>query len=257
MARPPRRRAAKTGSRSAAFSAVSRCRDDEESSPLGKRLRPITQGGLGGKRKLSAARRRAAVAAAIKAAYRSLALSSGQLGKIGEGLVYKVATLESDGELVFYTPVDDNEGTDFVVKRRYRAAVLKLQVKARESQRTTGAFEVSIRASTIPPNDPKLLVVVNFVPGRPDADLTVWVIPSAAFAKFASLSAGQYQALLSPSRTARDRWVKYRHEMREISAVFLALLDEAERGEKPTRRPGPPAPRRGARRPRDGRRRRE
>lgn len=224
---------------------------------MGNRLRQTSQSGPRGKRNLSAAGRRAAVAAAIQAAYRSLALSSGQLGKIGEGLVYNVATLQSDGELVFYTPVDDNEGTDFIVKRRYRAAVIKLQVKARESQRTTGAFEVSIRASTIPPADPKLLVVVNFAPGPPDADLTVWVIPSGDFARFASLSAGQYQALLSPSPNARDRWVKYRHEMRGIALVFLALLDEAEPREHRARRPGPPARRRGARRPRDGRRRRE
>lgn len=187
------------------------------------------QTGLRRGAKVSAVGRRAAVTAAIKAAYDSLALSSGQLGKIGEGLVYSVATLQSEGELDFYIPVDDNEGTDFIVKRRYRGADLKLQVKARKSQRPTGAFELSIRASTLPAADPKLLVVINFVPGRADSDVTVWVIPSTAFAKFASLSGGLYQALLSPAPNARDRWVEYRHEMREIAGVLMAFLEDAER----------------------------
>jgi len=197
---------------------------------VGKRQPPTTRRSARAQRRLLAAGRRAAVGTAESRAVRAARLTSGALGKLAENLVWEAGTLGSDGELVFYTPVADNEGTDFLVKRRHRRAVIKLQVKGRKSQRKSGAFEVSIDAATIPPSDPKSIVVVHFPDAGGGDAVTIWVIPSADFARLSSFSADQYQALLSPAPTSRDRWIGYRHRIPNLAGILGALLDEARAG---------------------------
>ena len=210
---------------------------------MGKQAKASVQSGGGTQGKPAPVSKPATTAALIVEAYRALSLTSGQIGKIGEGLVYRIATLQSDGELVFYKPEDDNEGTDWIAKRRYRGADIKVQVKAREPQRPNGAVEVSIDAASLPPDDPKLVTILQFDAARPEAALICWVIPSGDFRRLSSFSAGQYQALLSPAPNARDRWVKYRHELQEIADVFTAHLDDIEKREarrlRPSRRAKP------------------
>jgi hypothetical protein len=184
---------------------------------------------------------RAAVAEAYEAVERALAtrgLTSAQAGKIAEELVWKVATIQSDGDLLFYPPKVDVEGTDDIVKVAYRAADIKVQIKARVSQRATGAFELSIDVEKIPASDPKYILAIHFDLERPQDDIVIWWIPSARFRKLASRSSGQYQALLSPAPNSRDRWVKFRNELREVAAILLSAIAEEDRRQK--RRPGGP-----------------
>ncbi len=177
----------------------------------------------------TAAARREAVAGAIAKALRSPRLTSSQIGKICEKLVWEAAMWGSNGRIVPYPPYDDNEGTDGLLKRRYRPATIAVQVKGRLSQRPNGAFELSVDARDIPRSDPKRIVVVHLPKKGPRGQVTVWVFSSATFRRLASFSVGKYQALLSPSPTARDRWISYRRDVYELAEVFGKLLDREAR----------------------------
>jgi hypothetical protein len=119
-----------------------------------------------------------------------------------------------------YSPEQDIEGIDLVVKRRWKEGTLSLQVKTRAYHDKMGNLTIAVDEGDLPAGDPKLIVVLEYFPRRAKFGPLLWVIPDDEFRANSKLTRGKFEATLSPKTNARDRWVDYRYNERDLPWVI-------------------------------------
>lgn len=182
------------------------------------------------------------------------------LGTVGEDRFFEALLVLGRGDFVCYPPRSDMEGIDFLVKRRWKAGSVAVQVKTRDYRDPHGTIPVAIDQQDLPADDPKLIVVLDYDEALARLREFCWVIPDDVYRDAATLTHGNYDILLSPKRNSRDRFVDYRYNVGDLPWVIGTYIDRAAaprraftRGSPP--RPGPrPAAAKAASRPRRRRR---
>ena len=147
------------------------------------------------------------------------------LGTIGEDRTLELLVVLGKGGFVCYVPRSDFEGIDLIVKRRWRAGALPIQVKTRAYHDKAGNLTVAVDDEDLPEEDPKLIVVLEYFESRAQLGLFLWVIPDNVYRAQSKLTHAKYEATLSPKRNARDQWVDYRYNVGDLPWVVGHYLD--------------------------------
>ena len=148
------------------------------------------------------------------------------LGTVGEDEFFELVVVLGRGDFVCYPPRADFEGNDFLVRRRHRPAALAVQVKTRDYHDKMGNLTVAVEAEALPEGDPKLVVVFEYFTETAQFGRFAWAVPDSKYRELSTLTAGKYEATLSPKSGARDRWVDYRYNREDLPWVVGFYLDQ-------------------------------
>lgn len=170
-------------------------------------------------------RRRKSNTGAVK---RPLGIPPSALGAIGEARLFEILTVLGRGQFVCYPPRADIEGTDSLVKRRYRAGAVAIQVKTRDYADKYGNLTLAVDAEDIPVEDPKLIVLFDYDTARAELGRFCWVIPDDVYRAQSTFTSGKYEATFSRKPTAVGRWVDFRCAPGDLPRVIGWYLGDKD-----------------------------
>ncbi|HLO79241.1 MAG TPA: hypothetical protein VK196_22515 [Magnetospirillum sp.] len=158
------------------------------------------------------------------------ALTTTQIGKIGETVVAAQLMLTSGGRLPPFLALADDDGIDLILHDKVSGRSLPIQVKGRvkrpEGGRTT--FQFDVRRKTFNANDGAFLLCVLL-------DMTVgsieraWLLPMADIPAVGTCKDECYSIVASPKEASADRYTPYRcATMAEVAKRLIAFLDHVD-----------------------------
>lgn len=161
----------------------------------------------------------------------SSALTTTQIGKVGETIVGAQLMLASAGRLSPFLPIADDGGIDLVVHDKVTGRSLTLQVKgrvAKDEDGGSGYTQFDVRIATLREDAGMFLLAVLLDLDKGGVQ-RAWLIPMAELAAVSLRKADKLSITPSPSPTSRDRYTPYRcHSMADVAARLIGHLDTAD-----------------------------
>jgi hypothetical protein len=151
------------------------------------------------------------------------ALTSTQIGAVGEAVVATGLMLASNGRLSPYKPIADDDGTDLLVVDKQTRKIIPIQVKSRtkvdDPRAETVQFDVRLKTFA---QDGKGYILAVLLDG---ADLrAAWLIPSGKLAEITTATAEKRVIVASAKSDTKDRCRQFRHD--DFQSVTRAILEE-------------------------------
>lgn len=151
------------------------------------------------------------------------ALTSTQIGAVGEAVVATGLMLASKGRLSPYKPIADDDGTDLLVVDKQTRQIIPIQVKSRtkvdDPRAETVQFDVRLKTFA---RDGKGYILAVLLDG---ADLrAAWLIPSGKLAEVTTARTEKLVIVASAKSGAKDRCRQFRHD--DFQSVARAILKE-------------------------------
>ena len=155
------------------------------------------------------------------------ALTTSQIGKIGETLVASQLMLASGGRLSPFLPLADDDGIDLVLLDKVTAAALTIQVKSRTGVDNEKAqtVEFNVRLATFAARaDAYMLGLLFDEAGQ--GIRTAWLVPNTALEDVSNRRPDKLVLTPSAKPTSNDRYTPYRcRTLAEVCARLLTALD--------------------------------
>ncbi len=156
------------------------------------------------------------------------ALTTSQIGKIGETLVASQLMLASGGRLSPFLPLADDDGIDLVLLDKVTAAALTIQVKSRTGVDNEKAqtVEFDVRLATFSARaDAYMLALLLDEAGQ--GIRSAWLVPNAELERVSNRKRDKLVITPSAKTTSNDRYAPYRcRTFAQVCARFLTALDD-------------------------------
>ena len=160
----------------------------------------------------------------LKPAPRAGALTSNQIGKIGETLVASQLMLASGGRLSPFLPLADDDGVDLVLLDKVTAAALTIQVKTRTAvdDKKAETVEFDVRLATFA-NRANAYTLAILLDEAGQGIRSAWLVPPTP----ASLRVGakRYTKQREPLLWTTGTTGKISPGVTQDGPIFLRLLD--------------------------------
>ncbi len=163
----------------------------------------------------------------LKPAPRAGALTSNQIGKIGETLVASQLMLASGGRLSPFLPLADDDGIDLVLLDKVTATALTIQVKSRTGVDNEKAqtVEFNVRLATFAARTDAYMLGLLFDEAG-QGIRTAWLVPNTALEDVSICKPDKLVLTPSAKPTSNDRYTPYRcHTLAEVCERLLDALD--------------------------------
>ncbi|MGF7175272.1 hypothetical protein [Azospirillum doebereinerae] len=165
----------------------------------------------------------------------SSALTSTQIGKVGETIVGAQLMLASAGRLSPFLPIADDGGIDLVVHDKVTGRSLTIQVKGRvaKEEDTLGYTQFDVRTATFREEDGMFLLAVLLDLGKGGIQ-RAWLIPMAELAAVSMRKAEKLTITPSPNPASKDRYTPYRClDMADVATRLIDHFDAAHLPQTP------------------------
>lgn len=156
-------------------------------------------------------------------------VSSKQKGDIAENRVAELITLYGEKGLSCYRPMTDDEGIDWIVKRRGRLDVVYIQVKSTYSYQKKRGFVAKVKEKTLQKKNRMLIVFVYF--DLSDGDLIdyVFCIPVPKFLKLTN-NKNKKAAIriftVGLKHPERSKYAEFMIEKRELADKIIEIMEK-------------------------------
>ncbi|PNQ96130.1 hypothetical protein C1S70_24975 [Azospirillum argentinense] len=157
----------------------------------------------------------------------ALALSTTQVGKIGETIVGAQLMLASSGRLSPFAPLADDGGVDLLLHDKVSGRSVTIQVKGRvaKAQETLGYVQFDVRTSTFR-DGPDMFLLAVLLDMQQGSVQRAWLIPMAELPAVSMRKAEKLAITPSPNSASKDRYTPYRcQDMREVAERLIDHLD--------------------------------
>ena len=176
-------------------------------------------------------RTRASVAGTMDSTFKTapgmMALTTSQIGKIGETLVASQLMLASGGRLSPFLPLADDDGVDLVLLDKVTAAALTIQVKSRTrvDNKKAQTVEFNVRRATFT-NQPHAYMLGILLDEAGQGIRSAWLVPNTALEDVSNRKPDKLVLTPSAKPTSNDRYTPYRcRTLVEVSKRLLAAID--------------------------------
>lgn len=163
-----------------------------------------------------------------------MALTSTQIGAIGENLLVNAVMKASEGRLSPYQPVADDDGVDVLFFDKLTGGAVAIQLKCRTvalrkrgSDERGEAVHFEVRQATFKEARRAYLVAGLFSSDLSTFECT-WLVPLAKLPEISNIKTDKYVIRPSKSLTSADRYVSFRClTVEELARRILAVCDPA------------------------------
>ena len=163
----------------------------------------------------------------LKPAPRAGALTSNQIGKIGETLVASQLMLASGGRLSPFLPLADDDGVDLVLLDKVTAAALTIQVKSRTDvdDKKAETVEFDVRLATFA-NRANAYTLAILLDEAGQGIRSAWLVPNTELEHVSNRKRDKLVITPSAKASSNDRYTPYRcHSLAQVCERLLATLD--------------------------------
>jgi hypothetical protein len=160
----------------------------------------------------------------------SSALTSTQIGKVGETIVGAQLMLASAGRLSPFLPIADDGGIDLVVHDKLTGRSLTIQVKGRvaKEEDSLGYTQFDVRTATFR-EDAGMFLLAILLDVDQGGVRRAWLIPMAELAAVSMRKADKLSITPNPNPASRDRYTPYRClGMAEVATRLIDHLDTTQ-----------------------------
>ncbi len=158
---------------------------------------------------------------------RARALTSSQIGKIGETLVASQLMLASGGRLSPFLPLADDDGVDLILLDKVTAAALTIQVKSRTGvdDEKAQTVEFNVRLATFASRaDAYVLGLLLDEAGQ--GIRSAWLVPNTELEHVSNRKRDKLVMTPSARASSNDRYTPYRcGSLTQVCERLLATLD--------------------------------
>ncbi len=163
----------------------------------------------------------------FKTAPRMTALTTSQIGKVGETFVASQLMLASGGRLSPFLPLADDAGVDLVLLDKVTAAALTIQIKSRTDvdNKKAQTVEFNVRRATFTIQaDAYMLGILLDAAGQ--GIRSAWLVPNAELEDVSNRRPDKLVLTPSAKSTSNDRYTPYRcRTLVEVCERLLAAID--------------------------------
>ena len=157
-----------------------------------------------------------------------MALTSTQIGKIGENLLMNSVMTESEGRLSPFSPIADDDGLDILFFDKQTGGSIALQLKCRNrTNPNKPQIYFKLRKATFNGSRNTFLVAALFNSDRTKFEC-MWLIPMSHFNKSKNGKSNSHSFKASIALDSKDKFLEYRYlEPKKLAAKILQCCKNA------------------------------
>jgi len=168
----------------------------------------------------------------------TVALTSTQIGAIGENLLVNAVMKSSDGRLTAFQPVADDDGLDVLFFDKLTGNSLALQLKCRTvtlfkrgTKERGNSVHFEVRKGTFS-EVRRAYLVAGLLNEELTHFLTTWLVPMSELPKIARSGNEKWVMRANRAATSQDRWTPYRcHSVDDLVRRVIALCEMKSRSQ--------------------------